>query len=161
VLAIAANQRVSSSVEMWQVRGQLLVRRRAALLVFELGDRLLDAARPAANRPRHPVELAQAVVHRPTDPWHRERLELDTSFRIEPFDRVDQAEDAGADQVTGVDARREARADTTGDELDQRRVVDDQVVSGGRVPAVQPPGPLHLEVGVFGNDAHALGWASR
>ena len=54
-----------------------------------------------------------------------------------------------------------AGADTAGDKLHQRRVVDDQVIACCRIPTVQPSGPLHLEIGVFGNDAHALGWASR
>ncbi len=55
----------------------------------------------------------------------------------------------------------EASADTTRDELDQWRVVDNQVVSCSGVAPVEPARPLHLEVCVFGDNAHALGWASR
>ena len=161
VLAIAASHGSSSAWRDVEVLGELFVGRATTETVLELGERPLDAARPAAHRSRHPVELAEPVVHRTADARHGERLELHATLGIETFDGVDQAEHARADEVARVDARRQAGTHTTGDELDQRRVVDDQVLASGRVLAVQPPRPLHLEVGVFGNDAHALGWASR
>jgi hypothetical protein len=60
-----------------------------------------------------------------------ERLELDAAPRVEPLDRVDEAEHPGADEVARIDARRQAGADTTGDELHQRRVVHDEVLARG------------------------------
>ena len=48
---------------------------------------------------------------------------------IEPLDGVDQPEHPGADEVARVDARRETGADAAGDELDERGVRDDEVVS--------------------------------
>ena len=58
---------------------------------------------------------------------------LTPAIGVEALDGVDQAEHAGADQVAGVDAVGQTGADTAGDELDQRRVVHDQVVAGDRV----------------------------
>ena len=76
--------------------------------VLEFGERPLDLAGAAAHRARHPVELAQPVVDRAPDAWHGERLELDPALGIEPFDGIDQAEHAGADQIARVDAARQA-----------------------------------------------------
>ncbi len=92
----------------------------------------LDVAGPAADRPRHPVELAQPVVDGTADAGRGERLELHASVGLEPLDGVDQAEHPGADQIAGIDARRQAGADTAGDELHERRVVDDQVIARRR-----------------------------
>jgi hypothetical protein len=129
--------------------------------VLELGDRPLDLARPAADRPRHPVELAEPVVDRAADARRGERLELHAPVGLEAIDGVDQSEHSGADQVAGIDAVRQTGADTTGDELDERRVVHDQVVARRGVLAVEPPRPVHREIGVFGDDAHARGWLFR
>ncbi len=100
--------------------GQLFVGRCPTLLVFDLRDRLLDTAGTAADRSRHPVELAQTVVDRTADTRHGKRLELDPAFGIEPLDRVDQAEHTRADEISRVDTRGQAGADTAGDELHQR-----------------------------------------
>ena len=140
-----------------QVGCQLLVGRRATERVLELGEGALDLAGSAAYRPRHPVELAQAVVDGAPDARRGERLELHTALGIEAIDGVDQTEHAGADEVARVDAARQSGTDTTGDELDERRVVHDQVVTRGVVLALQPTRPMHRQIWVVGNDAHARG----
>ena len=114
--------------------------------------------RPCPHRPRHPVELAQPVVDRPADPRRGERLELHAALRIEALDGVDQPEHPGADQVARVDARRQPGADTTGDELDERRVRDDQVVAGRRAAPLEPAVPLHGQIGIDVDDAHVMSW---
>ena len=144
-----------------EVGRHLLVGGRPAVLGLELGDRALDVARPAADRPRHPVELTQPVVDGAADTGRGERLELHASVGLEPLDGVDQAEHPGADQITGIDARRQAGADTAGDELHERRVVDDQVITRRAALAAQPAFPVQRQVSVVGDDAHARGWAWR
>ena len=126
---------------------------------LELGERPLDLAGPAAHRPRHPVERAQPVEDRAADARHGERLELHAALGVEALDGVDQAEHAGADEVARIDAVRQAGADTTGDELHQRRVVHDQVVAGRRVARLEPALPRSAR-SIVVDDAHARGWAS-
>ena len=130
---------------------------RPAVTTLELGERRLDLASPAAHRPRHPVERSQAIEDRATDARYGERLELDTAFGIEPLDGIDEAEHAGTDQVARVDAVGQAGADTAGDELDERRVVDDEAVAGDRIAGFQPALPPVIDVVVA---FHARGWAS-
>ena len=115
-----------------EVGGQLFVGGRPTVLGLELGDRPLDVAGPAPNRPRNPVELAQSVVDGTADAGRGERLELHAPVGLEPLDGVDQPEHPGADQIAGIDARRQAGTDAAGDELHERRVVDDQVVARRR-----------------------------
>ncbi len=126
--------------------GQLSVSRGATIAMLELGERRLDAARMRAHRARHPVELSQAVVDRTADPRPGEGLELDPLIGIEPLDRVDQTEHPIGDEVTRIDRGRQTRADTTGDELHQRRVVDDEMVARGGLPTAQPPIPVHRQL---------------
>ena len=120
VAAIEASHLAELVAEMWRWVGSSSSVGRPTVLGLQFGDRPLDVAGPAANRPRNPVELAQSVVDRAADPWRGEGLELHASGRIEPLDRVDEPEHPGADQVAGIDAGRQAGTDTAGDELDQR-----------------------------------------
>ena len=129
--------------------------------MLETGHRALDLLRPGAHRAGYPIELPQPVVDRSADAGHRERLELDAALEVEPLDRIDQSEHTRADEVTGIDTGGKPGADPTGDELDERRVVHDQVIAGGRVSVVEPGDPLQREVGIFVNDAHARGCVSR
>src|SRR4029079_3823915 len=140
-----------------KVGRELFVARRAAERVLELGERTLDLAGAAAHRTRYPIELSQPVVDRASDARSGERLELDATLGIETVDRVDQTEHARADEIAWVHAAGQSSADTTGDELDERRIVHDQVVTGSRVLALQPARPVHRQIGVVGNDAHARG----
>ena len=95
-------------------------------LGLELGVRLLDVARPRANRARHPVEGAQLVDDRPLHASDGEGLELDLPIEVETLDRPDQAQQPVRDQVSLLDVRRKPRGHAAGDELDQRRVGDDE-----------------------------------
>src|SRR5262249_27648907 len=68
-------------------RGKFGVGRRTTQLVLELRVRLLDVAGTRPNRARHPIEGAQLVDDRTTDPLHREGLEADLPFRLEAIHR--------------------------------------------------------------------------
>ena len=96
---------------------------------LELGDRALDLARARAHRARNPVERAELVDDRALDAADRVRLELDLPVGIEPLDRADQAEQPVRDEILLVDVRRQGRTEAAGDELDERRVRQDQPVA--------------------------------
>ncbi len=119
-----------------ELRRHLLVGRRPLQLGLELGVRLLDVAGTGANRARHPVERAQLVDDRALDPGHGEGLELDLAVGIESLDRADQPEQAVGDQVGLLDVGREPGRHPAGDELDQRRVGDDEALPRALVPVV-------------------------
>ena len=112
-----------------ELRRDLLVGRRAVQLLLELGDRALDLARASAHRARHPVERAQLVDDRALDARDRVGLELDLAVGVEALDRPDQPEQAVRDEVALVDVRGQAAAEPAGDELDERRVRQDQPVA--------------------------------
>src|SRR5262249_38771431 len=119
----------------------LSVRRRPHELALEDGDRALDLPGPRPDGTWHPVERPQLVDDRAADPGHGERLELDLAVGVEPLDRPDQTEQAVRDEVLLVDVRGEARADAAGDELDERRVREDETVAEplvSRLPVVLP-----------------------
>ena len=124
---------------------------------LELVDRSFDLPRSRADRTRHPVELAQAVVDRAPDARRGERLELHPALGIEPLDGVDQPEYAGADEVARVDAGRQSGADAAGDELDERGIRDDEVITRRRAAAFEPALPLLRQVRIDVDDAHARG----
>ncbi len=86
----------------------------------------LDLAGAGPNRTRDPVERAQLVDDRTLDSGDGEGLELDLALHVEALDRTDQAQQAVGDQVGFLDVRRQTRGHATGDELDQRRVGDDE-----------------------------------
>ena len=109
-----------------ELAGDLLVVRRPPELALELADRALDVPRPRADRARHPVERAQLVDDRAADARDRVGLELDVALDVEALDRVDQPEQAVGDEILVVHVRRQAAADAAGDELDERRVGEDQ-----------------------------------
>ena len=117
-----------------ELRRDLLVGRRAHELLLERCDRALDLPRARANRARHPVERAQLVDDRAADARHREGLELDLAAGVEALDRADQPEEAVRDEVLLVDVRRQARAHSSGDELHERRVGQDQPVAEELIP---------------------------
>ena len=78
-------------------------------------------------------------------------------LRVEALECVDEPEDARADQIGRVDGGRQAGTETAGDELDQRRVGHDQVVAGRRAASLEPALPLHRQVRIDVDDAHARG----
>ena len=102
-------------------------------LLLELGDRPLDVARAGAHRARHPVDGAQLVDDRALDPRDRVRLELDPAVGVEALDRVDEPEEPVGDEIALLDVRRQTAGEPAGDELDQRRVGEDQAVAHGAV----------------------------
>ena len=156
-----------------QLRGQLGLARRPLQLVLELGLGGLDFAGARADRARHPVERAQLVDDRAADPGHREGLEFDPPLGLEALDRPDQADQAVGDQVGVVDVRGQPGAEPAGDELDHRRVGDDQPLAGAVVPVVLVAAPEVAQLDLFyarfpcpsailrsfaGILAHARGW---
>ena len=143
-----------------EVGGDLGVVRRASVRRLEIGDGPLDLPCPRPHRARHPVQLAQAVVDGAADPWRGERLELHRPLRIEALDGVDQPEHARADEIARIHRVRQPGTDATGDELDERGVRDDQMIASRRAAPLEPAIPLHGEVRVDIDDAHALGCAS-
>ena len=81
---------------------------------------------------------------------------------------------AVADEIRSVDRAGQAGTHTTGDELDERRVVHDEVIARGLVAAALPAVPVHRQllgrIGEPGSLArrgrrrrrgHARGWAWR
>ena len=60
---------------------------------------------------------------------------------LEALDRPDQADQPVGDQVGLLDVRGQAGADAAGDELDQRRVGDDQPLAGALVALVLVAAP--------------------
>src|SRR5262249_17537225 len=125
----------------------LSVRRRPHELALEDGDRALDLPGPRPDGTWHPVERPQLVDDRAADPGHGERLELDLAVGVEPLDRPDQTEQAVRDEVLLVDVGGEARADAAGDELDERRVREDETVAEPLVSRLPVVVPERLSVG--------------
>ena len=105
-------------------------------LVLELGVRLLDRAGLGPHRARHPVDRAELVDDRALDPGDGVGLELEAAVEVELVDGVDQPEDAVADEVGLLDVLRQPDGDAAGDELHQRRVVEDQLVADVAVAVV-------------------------
>ena len=132
-------------------RGDLFLGRGALELRLEVGDGALELAGLHADRARDPVGAAQLVDDRAADARHGVALELDLAGGLEAGDRVDQAEGAVGDQVGLLHVRRQTAADPAGDVLDQRRVVQDQPIAEGGVPAgdVVVPQLGQQGVGVF------------
>ncbi len=111
---------------------------RAHQALLELRDRPLDLTGARAHRARHPVERAQLVDDRAPDARDRVRLELDLAIGIEPLDRPDQAEQPVRDEILLVDVRRQARPETAGDELDERRIGEDEPVPERLLAGARP-----------------------
>jgi hypothetical protein len=89
----------------------------------------------------HPVLRPQLVQDGAPDALHGVGLELETALGLELLDRVREPEDAGLDEIGDIDMRRETSTHTTGDVLDQRRVVQHQPVAQREIvrAAVLPP----------------------
>ncbi len=89
----------------------------------------LDLTRLAAHRPRYPVDGAELVDDRASDAGDGVGLELDGALEVELVDGVDEAEDPVRDQVCVLNVGRQADTHPAGDVLDQRRVVQDQLLA--------------------------------
>ena len=76
----------------------------AAVLLFQLMHRRLDAAHVAAQAARQPVVLAQAVEHGAADALHRVGLELGAEPFLVAVDGVEQAHHAVLDDVLHLHA---------------------------------------------------------
>src|SRR5581483_5831652 len=115
-------------------------------LRLERGDRSLDVAGAGADRARDPVHRPQLVDDRALDPRDRVRLELDVPLRVVALDRADQAEQAVRDEVALVDVRGQPAPEPPGDELDERRIGEDQAVAESAIAGLAelPPQGLRL-----------------
>ena len=113
--------------------GKLLVGGRPLQAVLELGHRALNLTGAGSYRARHPIEGAQLVEDGALDPVHRIGLEFVAAGRFELVDGVDQPEGAVGDEVRRLHVARQARAQTAGDELDQRGIVEDQALAGSLI----------------------------
>ena len=133
----------------------------APQLVLQLGVGAFDGPSLGPHRAGYPVDRAELVDDRPLDAADGVGLELEAAGRVELVDGVDEPEDPVADQVGLLDVLREARRDPAGDELDQRRVVQDQPLPGlvGAVLLVVAPelGDERRGVGF----RHEGGWRRR
>ncbi len=136
--------------------GELGLARRPLQLVLELGLRGLDFTGARADRARHPVERAQLVDDRAADPGHREGLELDPPLGLEALDRADQAHQAVGDQVGVIDVRGQPGAEAAGDELDHRRVGDDQALARARVAFLLVAAPKIAQLHLFYAGFHRI-----
>src|SRR6185295_1428310 len=134
---------------------QLGLARRPLQLMLELGLRRLDFAGARADRTRHPVQRAQLVDDRAADAGHREGLELDPALGVEALDRPDQAHQAVGDQVGVVDVRGQARPEPAGDELDHRRVGDDEPLARARVAVLLVAAPKIAQLDLFYPSFHS------
>ena len=103
--------------------------RRAPQRRLEVRERLLDRTGLGAHRPRYPVDRPQLVDDRPLDARNGVRLEPQIAVRLESLDRVDEPDDAVTDEVLLVEVPRQSGQHPAGDVLDERRVVDDQLVA--------------------------------
>ena len=124
-----------------QLDGDLLVGGSAFELVTQLGDGLLDLSSLVADGSWHPVLSAQSVEDRPLDARHRERLELPAERGIEPIHGIHQSEHAGAHQLSGVHSGGQSGGHTTGHELHERRIMNDQLITGSFVALLDPTHP--------------------
>src|SRR5581483_6529133 len=109
-------------------------------------DRALDVAGARTHGTRHPVHRTELVDDRALDPCNRVRLELHVAIRVVALDRADQAEQPVRDEIALVDVRREAASEAPGDELDERRVRQDQAIAQGAIAGLAelPPQGLGL-----------------
>ena len=148
--------RSSSSSVMPILRRDLRVRRRAHERPLELDDRPLDLTRASADGTRHPVERAELVDDRALDPRDRVGLELDLAVGVESLDRPDQAEQPVGHEILLVDVGRKAGPETTGDELHERRVGEDQAIAHTAIPRRAVLLPERQRVSPRAGGAHAL-----
>ena len=121
--------------------GDLLVVGHASQFVLEGDVGLLDLPCTRPNGPRNPVHRTQLVDDRALDPGDGVGLELDRATQVELLDRVDEPEDAVADQVGSVDGLGKARRKAAGDVLHQGRVVEDELIASVRVLLVLVSSP--------------------
>ena len=96
---------------------------------LQMGERLLDRTGLGAHRAGHPVDGAELVDDRALDARNGVRLEPQVAVELETLDRVDQPDDAVADEILLVEVPWQPGQHTAGDVLHERRVVDDQLVS--------------------------------
>ena len=113
---------VGDSVGNGHIRDMKLAKR----FTRDTGIKVSVVPHPAASDQSY----AQLVDDRALDPRDRVGLELDVAVRVEALDRADQAEQAVRDEVVLVDVRGQSAAEPSGDVLDERRVREDQAVSG-------------------------------
>ena len=109
---------------------------------------LLERPCLGPHRTRHPVDRPQLVDDRALDPWYRVGLELDLPDRVEALDRVDQTDHAVAHEVGLLDVLGQSDGDTARDELDQRRVQDDQLIADCSVGRALVLGPKPVRRGL-------------
>src|SRR5680860_290923 len=109
--------------------GDLRIRRRPLELVLEARVGLLDLARLESDRAGYPVDCPELVDDGAADAANGVRLELDASVDLVLLDGIHQPEDPVGDEVGLLDVRGETDRHSAGHVLDQRRVVEDQLVA--------------------------------
>ena len=124
--------------------------------------RLLERPGLGPHRARHPVDRAQLVEDRALDARDRVGLELVAAIGVELLDRVDQPEDAVADEVGLLDVLREPGSHAAGHVLHERRVVEDQPVA--QLPLSRDlelrPQPVDLRRRAGFTPPQARGWVA-
>ena len=98
--------------------------------VLEFGETALDLAGSGPHRTRHPVEGPQLIEDGALDAIDGVGLELVAALEIELVDGVDEPEGPVGHKILRVDVARQPGSETAGDELDQRRVVKDETLTG-------------------------------
>jgi hypothetical protein len=89
--------------------------RRSSFSSFEYARSIARALEP--HRARHPVDRAELVDDGALDAGDRVGLELEAARRVELVDRVDEPEDAVADEVGLLDVLGQPGRDTTATNL--------------------------------------------
>ncbi len=109
--------------------------------MLQLRHRPFHLAGAGTNRPRHPIEGTQAIQDRTFDAVDRVSLELETTLRFELVDRVNEAKHPVGDEIRLVDVARQSGGDSPGDELHQRRVLEDERLARVTVGVILEPLP--------------------
>src|SRR5690348_8607856 len=86
-----------------------------------------------SNGSGDPVLVSKHFEDRATDQSNCVSFELDVTSRIELVDALDEADDAGANEVFPVETTRHARDKSSGRDLNQIRIMVDQVKASLRV----------------------------
>ena len=102
---------------------------------------LLQVAVLALDGAGHPVLGPQLVQDRATNPLHGEALQARAALRVEALYGVDEAEDAALGEIRVIHVRGQPHHHPVRHDADERRVPDDEPVTGvagGRREILRP-----------------------
>src|SRR5712692_10744026 len=118
-------QLIDERVETFKVFAQrfrhFFVGREPAKLLAELRVSFLQILALLAKGSRRPIQVPKAIENRASDADFGIGLELNVSLRLKLINCIEQANDAGVNEVAHFDVVRQSRGYTMGNVLDERK----------------------------------------